>query len=138
MKLTAPKQRQGDYYETLAKQYLQAQGLTLIAKNWHYKNLGELDLVMLDQTGKRPCLVIVEVRQRTVSRFGSNFGTSLDSITPAKQRKIIKTTDAFLQAHPKFDDVDIRFDVVSFDSSQAVGQVNLPKPTWIKDAFSVN
>ncbi|MBD3727857.1 MAG: YraN family protein, partial [Moraxella osloensis] len=79
MKLTAPKQRQGDYYETLAKGYLEAQGLTFFAKNWHYKNLGELDLVMLELKQKTPCLVIVEVRQRKASQFG----TSLDSITPA-------------------------------------------------------
>ena len=109
MKLTAPKQRQGDYYETLAKGYLEAQGLKFFAKNWHYKNLGELDLVMLEPTQKIPCLVIVEVRQRKASQFG----TSLDSITPAKQRKIVKTTAAFLQAHPQFDNFDIRFDVVS-------------------------
>ena len=86
MKLTSPKQRQGDHFETLAKYYLEAQGLTFFAKNWHYKNLGELDLVMLEPTQKTPCLVIVEVRQRKASQFG----TSLDSITPAKQRKIIK------------------------------------------------
>ncbi len=138
MKLTAPKQRQGDYYETLAKHYLEAQGLTFFAKNWHYKNLGELDLVMLEATQKTPCLVIVEVRQRTISRLGSNFGTSLDSITPAKQRKIIKTTAAFLQAHPQFDNFDIRFDVVSYEGAATAGQAVMPMPTWIKDAFSVN
>jgi len=32
MKLTAPKQRQGDYYETLAKGYLEAQGLTFFCQ----------------------------------------------------------------------------------------------------------
>ena len=138
MKLTAPNQRQGDYYETLAKHYLEAQGLTFSAKNWHYKNLGELDLVMLEPTQKIPCLVIVEVRQRTISRLGSNFGTSLDSITPAKQRKIIKTTAAFLQAHPQFDNFDIRFDVVSYEGAATAGQAVMPTPTWIKDAFSVN
>lgn len=134
MKLTAPKQRQGDHYETLAKGYLEAQGLTFFAKNWHYKNLGELDLVMLEPTQKTPCLVIVEVRQRKVSQFG----TSLDSITPAKQRKIIKTTEAFLQVHPQFDNFDIRFDVVSYEGVPAAGQAVMPAPTWIKDAFSVN
>ena len=134
MKLTAPKQRQGDYYETLAKHYLEAQGLTFFAKNWHYKNLGELDLVMLEPTQKKPCLVIVEVRQRKASQFG----TSLDSITPAKQRKIIKTTAAFLQVHPQFDNFDIRFDVVSYEGAATAGQAGMPTPTWIKDAFGVN
>ena len=134
MKLTSPKQRQGDHFETLAKRYLEAQGLTFFAKNWHYKNLGELDLVMLEPTQKVPCLVIVEVRQRKASQFG----TSLDSITPAKQRKIVKTTAAFLQAHPQFDNFDIRFDVVSYEGAATAGKAVTPMPTWIKDAFSVN
>ena len=89
---------------------------------------------MLEPTQKTPCLVIVEVRQRKASQFG----TSLDSITPAKQRKIIKTTAAFLQAHPQFDNFDIRFDVVSYEGVPSVGQAVTPTPTWIKDAFSVN
>lgn len=134
MKLTAPKQRQGDYYETVAKDYLENQGLTFFAKNWHYKNLGELDLVMLDKSQKTPCLVIVEVRQRKTS----DFGNSLESITPAKQRKIIKTTQAFLQANPQFDNYDVRFDVVSFDHANAAREGDMPMPTWIMGAFCVN
>ena len=143
MKLTAPKQRQGDYYETLAKLYHDAQGLSFFAKNWHYKNIGELDLVMIDKTQKLPTLVIIEVRQRTVSRFGSDFGTALDSITNAKQNKIIKATEAFLQAHPQFDNHNIRFDVVSFDltndnNSNPTTADGTPIPTWITDAFTAN
>ncbi|MBD3727062.1 MAG: YraN family protein, partial [Moraxella osloensis] len=56
----------------------------------------------------------------------------------AKQRKIIKTTAAFLQAHPQFDNFDIRFDVVSYEGAATAGQAVMPMPTWIKDAFSVN
>lgn len=134
MKLTAPKQRQGDHYETLALQHLKANGLTLIAKNWHYKNLGELDLVMFDETQKIPCVVIVEVRQRKTS----NFGNSLESITAAKQRKIIKTTQAFLQANPQFDNHDIRFDVVSFDHNPLAVDNQTGVPTWTVAAFYVN
>lgn len=130
MKLTAPKQRQGDHYETLAKRYLEVNGLACFAKNWHYKNIGELDLVMLDKTQKLPTLVIVEVRKRKTSKFG----TGLDSITPSKQRKIIKTAQAFLQTHPQFDNHNIRFDVVSFDIGQPQ-QTN--EPTWLQAAFTL-
>lgn len=134
MKLTAPKQRQGDHYETLARLYLEANGLTCFAKNWHYKNLGELDLVMLDETQKIPCVVIVEVRQRKTS----NFGNSLESITAAKQRKIVKTAQAFLQANPQFDNHDIRFDVVSFDHNPLAVDNQTGVPTWTVAAFYVN
>ncbi|MFO1382233.1 MAG: hypothetical protein U1E92_01105 [Moraxella osloensis] len=42
MKLTAPKQRQGDHYETLAKHYLEAQGLTFFAKTGTTKTWASL------------------------------------------------------------------------------------------------
>lgn len=133
MKLTAPKQRQGEYFEKLAKLYLEAQGLIFIVKNWHYKNLGELDLVMLDSTNPNTpsTLVFIEVRQRKISHFGS----SLDSITPSKQRKIFQATQAFLQAHPQFDACDIRFDVVSFDANNPKTDRGVPIPNWITNAF---
>lgn len=142
MKLTAPKQRQGDYYETLACQYLQAQGLTLIAKNWHYKNMGEIDLVMLDNTSKILTLVFIEVRQRKISEFGNSFGTAKDSISTSKQRKIIKTAQAFLTFFHdfsnlqinNFDNCDVRFDTVTFTTSAPTSQ-NPPQLDWIKEAF---
>lgn len=140
MKLTAPKQQQGDFYENLALTHLQNHGLTLLAKNWHYKNIGELDLVMLDGTRKMPCLVFVEVRQRKIANFPQNFGTAEDSITPNKQRKIIKTAQAFLtyfndfsqQDFNHFNDFDTRFDVVTFSTSNHETQID-----WIKGAFWV-
>lgn len=140
MKLTAPKQQQGDFYENLALTHLQNHGLTLLAKNWHYKNIGELDLVMLDGTRKMSCLVFVEVRQRKIANFPQNFGTAEDSITPNKQRKIIKTAQAFLtyfndfsqQDFNHFNDFDTRFDVVTFSTNNHETQID-----WIKGAFWV-
>ena len=128
MKLTAPKQRQGEYFEDLAKHYLEQHGLITVAKNWHYKNMGEIDLVM--QAPSTNTLVIVEVRQCKVSQFGS----ASDSISTAKQRKLIKVTQVFLQCHPQFDNYDIRFDVVCFQGAATKPQVPLDW-TWIQAAF---
>lgn len=149
MKLTSPTQQQGDYFEIQALHYLQSQGLTLITKNWHYKNMGELDLVMLDKTVKPHCLVFIEVRQRKITNFPNNFGTAEDSITPAKQKKIIKTAHAFLtyfndfntlkfeiQGIKHFHDFDTRFDVVTFTTSKKARQIEWI-PQWIKGAFWV-
>lgn len=127
-----PRQH-GEYFENLAKEYLLAQGLQLVCQNWQYKKMGELDLVMIDtqkQYAKQPdCLVIVEVRKRKMA----DFGTALDSIDIRKQRKIIKTTQAFLQHFPQFDNHDIRFDVVAFE----ICSENPPIITWLKSAFLV-
>lgn len=126
MKLTSPSQQQGDYYEQQALVFLQQQGLILVAKNWHCR-AGELDLVMLDNQQKLPCLVVVEVRQRQVGAFG----TALDSITPTKQQKIIRATQVFLTQNPQFTDYDIRFDVVAFSTNiQQTAEAE-----WIQSAF---
>ncbi len=129
MKLTSSTQRQGNYYEQQALQFLLAQGLLLVAKNWHYKNLGELDLVMLDRQSLPHCLVVIEVRQRKHQQFGS----AQETITQAKQQRIIQVTQAFLQENPQFENLDIRFDVVSFIVDF---QENFPIITeWVTSAF---
>lgn len=61
---TSPTQRQGSYFEQLACEFLQRQGLQLIAQNWQQPKIGELDLVMLETVSAWSTVVFVEVRQR--------------------------------------------------------------------------
>ncbi len=141
--LTSPKQRQGSYFEQLACEFLQAQGLTLIAQNWNQPKVGELDLIMLE-TGKTwSTLVFIEVRQRR----RSSFGDAALSVTAAKQRKLIKTAKYFLQHHPKYVNHDCRFDVVAYDINTSVSPINSDEskhderqnvsyqPEWLAGAF---
>ncbi len=108
--------QKGAYYEELALQLLLRQGLTLLARNYRCK-WGELDLLM-DEQG---VLVVVEVRYRKNNCFGS----ALESITVAKQARIIAATKHYIATH-KIDRV-IRFDVVAITGSSA--------PEWVKNAF---
>lgn len=125
LKLTAPKQQKGAQFERLACQYLQQQGLTLIAQNWHQPKVGEIDLIMSENKAW-PVLIFIEVRCRSASRFGD----AMMSVTPAKQRKVIKTAQYFLQQHPKYADFECRFDVVAYDGDNADRQ-----PEWLQSAF---
>lgn len=109
--LTSPKQRQGSRFEQQACQFLQRQGLILVAQNWQQPKVGELDLVMLEKGAAWSTLVFIEVRQRR----RSNFGDAALSVTKAKQRKIIKTAKYFLQQHPQYADCDCRFDVIAYN-----------------------
>lgn len=90
----------GNAAEGLAAEYLISQGLKLIQRNF-YSRFGELDLIMRDQDG----LVFVEVKQR---RAGINH--AIESITPAKQRKMVKTAQFYLLKLGR--DVNCRFDAV--------------------------
>ena len=107
--------------EELACQYLQQQGLKILSRNFRTPR-GELDVIMED--GKT--IVFVEIRYRKQTRFGSGA----ESVTQAKQAKLITTALYYLQQHPKYTHRPTRFDVVSI--TRQTGQAEID---WIKDAF---
>ena len=117
--LTSPKQRQGSLFEQRACQFLQQQGLELIAQNWQQPKIGELDLVMLETGQTWSTLVFIEVRQR----LRSSFGDAALSVTKAKQRKIIKTAKYFLQQYPEYAHFECRFDVIAYNVERSMSKV---------------
>ncbi len=118
--------RVGAYHEQKAAEFLSMQGLTVIATNFAVAYVGEIDIVAKQQSADGQILVFVEVRTRQTTKFGS----AAQSITPAKQRKIIQTAAHFLSQYPEFADCDCRFDVIAFDG---VGENQTT--TWLKGAF---
>ena len=75
-------------------------------------------------------LVFVEVRFRK----NNNFGGGLESITAAKQRKLRRTAELYLQQNDKHKNA--RFDVVSMSKNNQTSN-NKQEYTydWIKNAF---
>lgn len=145
--LSSPKQRQGSRFEQRACEFLQAQGLQLIAQNWQQPKVGELDLVMLETSSAWSTLVFIEVRQRQ----HSGFGDAALSVTASKQRKMIKTARYFLQAYPKYSHYECRFDVIAYDTNKVkthsivadhtnknnrhINDKSENKPEWLQGAF---
>lgn len=111
----------GQHAEQLACRHLQSHGLQLLAQNYRTR-FGEIDLIMRDGN----TTVFIEVR----SRRQHNLVDSLQSIDSRKQRKIILSAQAFLQATPLRADQPARFDVVAITQ-----QINTSQIDWIKDAF---
>lgn len=107
----------GQAAEIIAAQYLNAQGLKLIARNYRSR-FGEIDLIMQDGAS----LVFVEVRLRKSKLFGG----AEESITASKQHKIVITAEYYLQQHGN---QNCRFDVILMDKEDA------QNVTWIKNAF---
>ena len=116
LKTKAVHLAQGENAEEQAHNFLINAGLKPVARNFRCK-LGELDLIMTDQQ----TLVIVEVRFRKSDRYGS----AVESVTRAKQSRIIAATQFYLSTHQA--DRPIRFDVVAISGNGAIG--------WIKNAF---
>lgn len=98
------QQRLGQQGEERALIFLQRQGLRLLERNFRCK-VGELDLIM--QHGAT--LVFVEVRQRASSRFGG----AAASVTPAKQRRLLRAAQYFLLRYA--DLPPCRFDLLAID-----------------------
>jgi len=91
--------------EAQALAYLQDQGLVLVEQNFRCKT-GEIDLVMRDGQS----LVFVEVRARASNRYGG----AAASVTPSKQRRLIRTAHYYLQRFRAMP--PCRFDVIAIDA----------------------
>ena len=113
--------RKGLHYETLARDYLQQQGLSFLQQNFHSR-FGEIDLIMRDED----IICFIEVKYRNRPDFGGAAG----SITNVKQQKIIKTAQIFMQKWQKFKNLGMRFDAMILQQSGDDITVN-----WIPNAF---
>lgn len=114
--------RKGMQYERVAEKWLEGFGLSPLSRNFTCR-MGELDLIMLEGA----TLVFVEVRYRA----SAAFGTPEDTVTRAKQQRVVHAAQLFLQRYPGHARRDCRFDVVAI-----TGDADQPVVRWIKGAFS--
>jgi putative endonuclease len=109
----------GETIERAAAEWLQAQGLRLVARNQYAKG-GKLDLVMRDGD----ILVFVEVRHRTDSRHGH----PLETVNASKQRRLIQAARFYLLRNGL--SCPCRFDVVG-----VTGMSPQLEFIWVRAAF---
>ncbi len=87
--------------EDLATAALEKAGLTILTRNWRCA-YGEIDIVAQErapdytQAGREaPWLVLVEVR----TRRGTRFGTAIEAVTLRKQAKLREVAGHYVQAN---------------------------------------
>jgi putative endonuclease len=90
--------------ENLAVVHLEKQGYVVRERNWRCP-AGEIDIVAEDGG----CLAFVEVR----TRRGREYGTPEESVTRAKQAKLVEVAQTYLQEHSW--EGDWRIDVVAVE-----------------------
>ena len=93
----------GLYGEDLACKYLQAKGYTILERNFRCRRFGEIDIV----ASKAGVLSFIEVKTRRSSRYGK----PAEAVTLAKQRKIYRVAQYYLQMRG----LASRIPVLSFD-----------------------
>ncbi|GGK07788.1 YraN family protein [Pseudomonas matsuisoli] len=120
--ISTDRRANGQNAEQRALDYLQSNGLKLVAKNWSCRR-GELDLVMLDSD----TVVFVEVRFRKHAAWGG----AAASVDTRKRQRIILAAQYFLQREPRLSNRPCRFDVIAINANGALP----PKLDWIANAF---
>ncbi|NKB20382.1 MAG: YraN family protein [Alphaproteobacteria bacterium] len=106
----------GRWAETLAVIMLRLKFYRILARRYRCP-VGEIDIVAV----RRKTIVFVEVKaRRTVEQ-------AMESVTSRQQQRITRAATAFLQSHPKFQDLLMRFDALLI----------VPKrlPHHVKDAW---
>jgi putative endonuclease len=115
--------RKGLRFEDQARRYLATQGLDLLESNYRCR-FGEIDLIMRDAD----TLCFIEVRFRK----SLDFGGASASITPAKQRRIVKAALFYLSSLGKNSwQQALRFDALLIQQ-QAGDKLDF---NWIQNAF---
>ncbi len=102
--------------EALAAEFLVAQGLAIVARNYRCRR-GEIDLIARD----RDTLVFVEVRLRSSAAFGG----AAASITTTKRQRIESTAKHYLATLGR--EPPCRFDAILFDG------LDVKRIEWLKD-----
>ncbi|MDA3041849.1 MAG: YraN family protein [Actinomycetota bacterium] len=106
--------------EDLVASFYQRDGYEIVARNWHCRE-GELDIVAVLREAQVKTIVVVEVRARASNYFGS----ALESVTPAKQKKLRIAAKKFLASQM------ISYSAVRFDVASVMGV----KVEIVRDAF---
>ncbi len=114
----------GNHAEGVAARYLAKRGVKVIAHNV-YNRGGEIDLIGQDGD----TLVFFEVRYRGA---GSLAGAA-ESITPVKQRRLLKAVSFYLHKHNLWHRLS-RIDVIAI----APGERKQYRIQWIKNAIQAS
>lgn len=116
-----PANNAGKRAEDIAATHLLKQGLKLLEQNYHSR-FGEIDIITID----KQCLVFIEVRYRKSEKYMS----VVETIDKRKCKKIIITSEYYLNQQKKYQSYQCRYDVIAI-----TGQLDTPSIEWIKNAF---
>jgi putative endonuclease len=120
--MTTKRQELGKTGEDLAARELIAQGYAIVARRYRTR-FGEIDIVAHDGG----VVVFIEVRRKV----GLGYGAAAESVTPDKQRRVVRMAVDYLARNGLYDRCAVRFDVVAIDDQPA----GSPRITLIRSAF---
>ena len=132
LKILTPKKIIGNFGEKAAAKHLKKNGYKILDKN--YVALGaEIDII----AKKENVVAFIEVKTRSTKSLGYKEARPASSVTPEKQRKIIKSAAHYLHRH-SFNS-RIRLDVIEvYTEENAKGEIKVNQIKHIEGAFDKN
>ena len=131
LKVLTERRMTGNFGEGAAAKLLKKKGYKILAKN-HVEGDGEIDIIAADSE----FTVFVEVKTRKYGVDNPVEPRAASSVTPEKQRRIIKAAKTYLAYNPT--DKKVRFDVIEVyydteDTKRRVREIN-----HLEGAFDLN
>ena len=120
----ASNQDPGAEAERIAREFLCARGLTIVATNFRCRR-GEIDII----ANHDGTLVFAEVRLRS----NRHFGDGADSIDNRKQQRLVRAAEYYLAEKWRGELPPCRFDALSL--APAPDKMPPYHVEWIQDAF---
>ena len=131
LKVLTERRVTGNFGEGEAARLLKKKGYKILAKN-HVEGDGEIDIIAADSE----FTVFVEVKTRKYGVDNPAEPRAASSVTPEKQRRIIKAAKTYLAYNPT--DKKVRFDVIEvyYDTEGAKKRVR--EINHLEGAFDLN
>lgn len=131
LEIITSKRLLGNFGEREAVKYLRRQGYKILKRNFVASG-NEIDII----AQKSDTIAFVEVKTRTEGSGGRYEPRPAASVTPEKQRKIIKVASFFNGYNPN--DKKLRFDVIEVYTRKENGKTKLTDIKHLISAFDKN
>ena len=121
----------GNFGEDSAARFLEKNGYKILARNYVASD-AEIDII----AEKNGILAFVEVKTRNAKWTGSKYSRPASSVTPEKQRKIIKAASIFIGY--KYKEKKKRFDVIEVYLESVDGKDQIKEIRHLENTFDIN
>ena len=131
LKVDTEKRRLGDFGEAEAAKFLRKNGYRILERNYVAME-HEVDIIVEDKYA----VAFVEVKTRSMTSLGKIQDRPASSVTPEKQRKIIKAANHYARLHPS--DSRLRLDIIEvYLEDRKLGK-KVKEIKHLKGAFDLN
>lgn len=131
LKILTPTRRIGNLGEREAVKFLRRNGYKILEKNYVAQG-AEIDII----ARKNNVTAFVEVKTRNINNLGGKESRPGASVTPEKQRKIIKAAGYYIGHNPQ--KTRLRLDVIEVYIEECEKRINIKEIKHIEGAFDKN